>query len=285
MSVSGTTTWDPTRNEVINRALRIVGASFNGRSPTATEQANASEALNSLMKSLQAEGTRLWTMSNSTQTLTASSIVDGTDGNVYKCMKSHTSSTDDKPITGGEYTTYWFLSSGTSAAWANATSYNSISDFTMTSDVIGIENAFVREGNLDYGLRIISYEEYMDLNDKTTTGRPTSLAVDWAWSTRTAYLYPTPDLTTYVIHYRAVREIYDAGAEGDTLDIPKLWNEALVFGLAERLSHEYSLDLNERQLLMSRYEQSKARAKGNEYDDVQLKLITPAFIPEVSING
>ena len=51
--------------------------------------------------------------------------VVGSDGNDYYCIKSHTATTDDKPITGANYPLYWKATGGTGvgAVWAADTEY------------------------------------------------------------------------------------------------------------------------------------------------------------------
>lgn len=51
------------------------------------------------------------------------SVVTGTDANTYRCIMGHTSSTDNKPITGGDWSSYWQLGGSSPAAWATATAY------------------------------------------------------------------------------------------------------------------------------------------------------------------
>lgn len=53
------------------------------------------------------------------------SVVVGTDGNDYKCITNHTSSSSTKPITGADYLLYWEATggSGAGAVWATDTSY------------------------------------------------------------------------------------------------------------------------------------------------------------------
>ena len=52
-------------------------------------------------------------------------VVEGTDSNFYVCIKDHTSTTDDKPITGANYATYWLQDTALSAGgtWAESTAY------------------------------------------------------------------------------------------------------------------------------------------------------------------
>jgi hypothetical protein len=123
---------------------------------------------------------------------------------------------------------------------------------------------------------IMPLSEYLDITDKFSTGRPSRIAVDWQL-TPVVYLDPAPDKTTYVFRLRIIREVYDFNANANTMDYTKIWNEALVFGLAERLSHEYAMDLNERQLLLSRYDRAKGLAMGKDISNQEVNFITPAF--------
>lgn len=57
---------------------------------------------------------------------TETTIVTGTDANKYICIQDHTSSTDDTPITGSDYATYWEATSATAnTVWADDTDYYS----------------------------------------------------------------------------------------------------------------------------------------------------------------
>lgn len=60
MATSGDTTFNVTRDQLINGALRIVGAIAQGETPTAQMVTDASEALNMIVKAWQADGMPLW---------------------------------------------------------------------------------------------------------------------------------------------------------------------------------------------------------------------------------
>lgn len=60
-----------------------------------------------------------------TRTAGTTSVVLGTDGADYQCILKHTSSTDRKPITGSDYSTYWQpLTTTAGSAWADETEYS-----------------------------------------------------------------------------------------------------------------------------------------------------------------
>jgi len=52
-------------------------------------------------------------------------VVNGTDSKRYKCILDHTSSADDKPVTGDNYTTYWseYIGDKSGGTWITNTAY------------------------------------------------------------------------------------------------------------------------------------------------------------------
>ena len=276
MAVSGVITWNPTRNDILYRALRIVNAYGTGETPTAEDISNGQEASNALMKSWQSEGIRIFTTEQYTRLVPTASLVDGTDSEVYECRLSHTSSTDDKPITGDTYATYWFKSSGTSAAWAADTSYTSNNDFAMPTGTIGIMKATIREAEKDHDLQIVSYENYLDIADKVTTGRPYQISVLWDLTPR-AYLYPRPDKTTYTIDIYLEKLIDDFTSQSETAAIPREWINALIFGLAYELSYEYPVTYEKQRAIEKRYKELYKQAKGNDRQNETEPYVGPAY--------
>lgn len=51
------------------------------------------------------------------------SVVTGTDAAAYKCIRSHTAATDNRPITGANYLLYWTAGGSGPSAWAADSSY------------------------------------------------------------------------------------------------------------------------------------------------------------------
>ena len=60
MATSGTTTYSTTRDDIIKRALRLVGGIGQGETPTAAQTSEAATALNMLVKHLANRGVLLW---------------------------------------------------------------------------------------------------------------------------------------------------------------------------------------------------------------------------------
>jgi hypothetical protein len=71
MSLSGDTTFDVTRDQIISDALAMVGAIGPGKDATGREREFAARALNRICKSIDAEGKFLWRRARRSLSLTA----------------------------------------------------------------------------------------------------------------------------------------------------------------------------------------------------------------------
>lgn len=60
MALSGSTNYSVTRDDLIKRALRIIGAIAQGESPTTNAYTEAAHSLNDIMKEWMADGLHLW---------------------------------------------------------------------------------------------------------------------------------------------------------------------------------------------------------------------------------
>lgn len=88
---SGSTNFSLTRDDIIKRALRLVGVVAQGEDPTTTQISEASVALNSLVKAWEADGMPLWAIKQSSVTLVAGqsayTIGVGQEVNLAKPLK------------------------------------------------------------------------------------------------------------------------------------------------------------------------------------------------------
>lgn len=69
MATSGSTDYSQTRDDIIKRALRLIGALAQGESPTTDQVTEAAVALNGLVKAWEADGMPLWAIKERTITL------------------------------------------------------------------------------------------------------------------------------------------------------------------------------------------------------------------------
>lgn len=71
MATSGSTDYSQTRDDIIKRSLRLIGALAQGESPTTDQVTEAAVALNGLVKAWEADGMPLWAIKERTITLQA----------------------------------------------------------------------------------------------------------------------------------------------------------------------------------------------------------------------
>lgn len=70
MPTSGTTTFSISRDDIINRAYRLLGVTSSGQTPSTDLVSDASFALNTLVKAWQADGMPLWAIRSYSVSLT-----------------------------------------------------------------------------------------------------------------------------------------------------------------------------------------------------------------------
>ncbi len=116
----------------------------------------------------------------------------------------------------------------------------STSTYTISDPVIDVLDGVLRDANsLDIPMQRISFEEYLNLTDKSQEGKPTHFATLRGPSSLTLYLWNTPDLSTYTFEYWALRYIEDVGSSfTGNIDIPRRFLPALVAGLAYKIAQK-----------------------------------------------
>ncbi len=275
MATSGSSDFNLTRANIIQDALERVGGVRIGAIPRPEHVVSVGRTLDMMVKAWQAKGIRLWTVDEGTYTLSASSVVLGSDGNDYECIRSHTSSATDKPITGADYSSYWYkLGTSAGSAWVTATAYTTIARIDLDSDVIDIREGFVRDNGSDYPVTIMTREEYFNVMDKNPqdTSRPERVYFVRGRDNPYCIIDPYPDDSDDVIHLATVRKLEDFDSATDDADVTAKYLEALVTGLAYRISPKYGSPTNDKaQLLIDAREAEEiAMADDNETGDMKV---------------
>ena len=97
----------------------------------------------------------------------------------------------------------------------------------------------VRNG-VEMPMQSMTRQEYDDLPIKTTAGTPTSYYYDRQREAAKLYIWPVLSAAngeTLAITYE--RESEDIGLQTDTVDVPGEWWDAVVYGLAARLTDDF----------------------------------------------
>jgi len=216
MTTSGSTSFNPIRDQIVYGALRLVGAYASTDTPRAEQVNDALEALNMVLKSFQVEGF-LWLKQFATLTL-----VVGQE----KYLIPGAACVDD-----------------TGAAIARPTRITY--PMRRTSDGADIPMG-------DTG-RTISREEYSALPRKDSPGPPLLAFYDPQISVGILYLWPTPDETSSIIRFTCDRPIQDILTDTETFDVPQEQVRRLKYALALEIAPEYAMPGPEYDRLAMKY--------------------------------
>ena len=110
--------------------------------------------------------------------------------------------------------------------------------YTVDPNTVVMLDAYIAYGSpeIDRIILPISRTEYASYPNKTQQGFPTTFWFDRTLSP-TVTLWPVPDGNETSLKYYRVIRLQDANMNGtQQLDIPPIWLEAMVYGLAERLA-------------------------------------------------
>ena len=137
------------------------------------------------------------------------------------------------------------------------------SEYSLGTDIIDILSLVVRRSGTDFSMTRISRDAFLNLPNKTSTGRPTQYFLD-RQITPNLKLYPTPENSTVVIHFDALTRIQDADTQVNTMEIPFRFIPCLTAGLAYYIAMKKAPDRI--QLLKTVYEEEFERAMGEDRD-------------------
>jgi len=282
MATSSSTNYNQTRNEIISDALALLGvigiANGTMETPTAGDITFCSGILNKMVKAWQAQGIHLWKEREgtvflredvNTYTLSSSSTdkagIDAVETTLSAAATSGastitvTSSTgmsvsDNIGIELDDGTRQWTTISSISTTTItlattltdDAASGNTV--FTYTTAVgrpLNITGARFRNADgTDRPVTLMGRTEFMQIPNKTTTGKTNSIFYSPQLSNGKLYVWPTPDDVADRLKISYIASIEDFDSSTDDPDFPAEWLEALTYNLAVRIAPSYGKRLS-----------------------------------------
>lgn len=161
----------------------------------------------------------------------------------------------------------WTVKQATLTLTSGTATYSSANG--LASPMNDILEVAIRRSGTDYEVDRISRGEYLNVPNKTSTGRPSQFYFNRQTSPEIT-LWPVPDNSTDQLVYYYITRIEDADTSQNTTDVPYRFLPCMVAGLAYYLSMKKAPERV--QLLKAVYEEEFQRAADEDEDRVALKL-------------
>jgi hypothetical protein len=161
----------------------------------------------------------------------------------------------------------WTVKQATLTLVSGTATYNSGNG--LTSPMNDILEVALRRNGADYEVDRISRGEYLNVPNKTTTGRPSQFYFNRQTSPELS-VWPVPENSTDELVYYYITRIEDADSLQNTTDVPYRFLPCMIAGLSYYLSMKKAPERV--QLLKAVYEEEFQRASDEDEDRVALKL-------------
>ena len=277
MATSGTSTFNLTRDEIINEAAINAGIlDPEGQTLTSTQITSMAKRLNTMVKAWQNLGLQIWErkfivlpLQSGKQVYALSPTTNDPAIQVnWQTSISVAANSGAGTITVTNVTGLingmgigiqlssgtWFFTSINGAPAGNVV--------TLTTVLSGAANQYATvmagpkpsrptrllDGYLNQAgsgsntpIRIISKEEYMRFGQPQSTGTPVQIYYDPQLPYGYVKTYPVMNTTSNTLFLEALCLFEDFAASGDNPDFPQEWLMALIWGLSYELSFQYGM--------------------------------------------
>lgn len=286
MTTSNSVDFSVTRDNLIEVALKHIGALGDGETPSSTQYSEAAILLNMLVKAKQADGMPLWALKTGyiLPTTGTSSISLGPSGGNASLSYDHTntsaaaalgdSTIDVDSITGFSASDYIGIElSDSTIQWTTINGAPSGSTITLTNiltgsvsdnaDVYGyttklqrplrIIDAYINNipDESEYNLNIVPYSDYNSSSGNTNESVPNQVYYDPQLTEGVLWVSPRFFAGDHVIKIRFHRPFEDFDASSDTPDFPQEFYLPLMTSLASLLAPKNGVPLDERKTLLA----------------------------------
>jgi hypothetical protein len=303
VTTSNSTDFALTRDQIIQAAALETGDVAEGETLGATTVTTYALRLNSWVKSLMANGAKLWAMKQATLFLSADTAQYALGATGTHCSTVYvqtTLSTDEAELSTSlgltafagmaasdnigivldDGTIHWTTISGApgatttiatglpSAAAAGAVVFTYTTKINRPQRIDGEAMYWRSPQGQDTPDKLISRAEYAQLSNKSSSGKLVQAFYDPQLINGQLYVWPAPDSAGDVLRfwYERILEDFDTGT--NTPDFAIEWGEALILGLASKMAPSAGMPLSERQDLERRAGQALATAEGYDKENV-----------------
>lgn len=278
MATSGSSDFTLTRNQIITNALTQLGVYRPGATVGTNDLNHCASILNSMVKSWEGQGIHLWketegtlflrnginkyTLDSSSTDYSGDNVIDTTLSTAASGTSLTVTSTtgmtaadnigiqlDDNTM---QWTTIVSVNSSTSltitaSVSSTASSGNNIFTYTThASKPLVITSARFRDENgTDRPIFIRGREEFMQIPNKTSTGKINQIFYAPTISSATIYVWPTPDSVADTLRFSYTKALEDFDSAGDNADFPTEWLYCITCNLAVAVAGTYGKKLEQ----------------------------------------
>jgi len=143
-------------------------------------------------------------------------------------------------------------------------------EIALGSDVIDILSVVVRRSSTDFAIDRLSRDEFLNIPNKTTQGRPTQFFLD-RQITPNLKIWPVPENSSDVVIYDALTRMQDADTQTNTMEVPFRFYPCLAAGLAYYIAMKRAPQ--RLQLLKAVYEEEFERAMTEDRDRASFNVV------------
>ena len=150
----------------------------------------------------------------------------------------------------------------------------SVTSYDLSSSTTDALQVNLRRDSTDIELQRISFEEYLNVPNKSQAGRPTQYTVKRDLANPTIHIYPVPDNATDILKIEAIRQVEDINKSADqNADTPVRFLPALTCGLSYYLSMKRNnIPMDRIQMLKANYEEKLLMALEEDRERASLLL-------------
>lgn len=151
----------------------------------------------------------------------------------------------------------------------------SVGEYALTSSTIDVLEVVLATSSSDIPLDRITMEEYLQIPNKTRTGRPTQYAVRRSRNNISIFLWPLPDSNNYDLKMEKFRYLEDVNKSAlQHADVPRRFLPALTAGLSYFMVWKRpGIEGGRIQALEVEYEKRLARAMGEDKDRTNMRIV------------
>jgi hypothetical protein len=279
MTTSNSTNFDLDVADYIEEAFERCGRTVR----TGYDMKTAKRSLNLLLAEWANRGLNQWTISEISVPLAANirvypggiltmsvatsatfvigeTITGGTSTATCQITSKPTANSFAITIPVGTFSNGEVITGTTSGA---TTTLSAVVDFANVQSTIDILSAVLRRAETDYGIPRVSRSDYLNIPNKSTTGRVDQFFLN-RLITPQLEVWPTPDNNTDILIFNRLTRIQDADTFIDTFEVPFRFYPCLAAGLSYYLSIKISPDRTE--MLKVLYEEEFDRAAVEDRD-------------------